>query len=354
MLHHRVVAELRAHGTFQRSKPNISMEVSVVIPVYKAEAFLADAVSSAFQCVEVKEVVLVEDGSPDASLAQCQRAAERDPRVILVRHPNGANRGAAASRNLGIAHATRPFIAFLDADDRYLPGRFDAEHRIFAEVPDADGVYGAVGTHFHSERGKQRFEAHFEGAALTTVIERVPPEKLLTNMVLRKGFGHLHLDALTVKRSALDRLGALFAESLRLHQDTEFIHRLSYHARLYPGSIEVPVALRGVHDGNRVTTNQDPASTGIALYRRLCQWADEAVGVPDDVRTMYHVRLLLARSLKAEKVGERWRIGLGLWKYRALLSPYDKRHAFTRMLAGPYFHRILHRIFRRTKSDTDR
>jgi len=327
------------------------MEVSVVIPVFKAEAFLAHAVSSALQCDEVKEVLLVEDGSPDASLAECRRLAEGEPRIILLRHPEGANLGAAASRNLGIAHATRPYIAFLDADDRYLLDRFAVERRIFATVPDADGVYGAVGTHFHSEQGRQRFHTYFEGATLTTVTERVQPGELLKNLVLGKGFGHLHLNALTVKREALARLGKLFAEDLRLHQDTEFFYRLAHHARLYPGSIDVAVALRGVHDGNRVTTNQDPAGTAIALYGRLCQWADGGVGVPDEVRTMIRAKLFLARSKKAQKLGERLRIGRELWKCRAFLTPYERRHAFTRVLAGPYLYRILHGILRRNDAD---
>jgi glycosyltransferase involved in cell wall biosynthesis len=325
------------------------MEVSVVIPVYNAEAFLADAVSSALRCADVKEVLLVEDGSPDASLAECERLADHDPRIILLRHPGGANRGAAASRNLGVAHATRPYIAFLDADDRYLSDRFDAERRIFAELPEADGVYGAVGTNFHSEQGRQRFETHFEGATITTVTEPVPPGELLTNLVLRKRFGHIHLDALTVKRSALDSLGSLFAEDLRLHQDTEFILRMAHHARLYPGSIEVPVALRGVHDGNRVTANRDPAATGMALYGRLFKWAEETKGVPDDVRTMFRARLYLARSMKAGSIGERWRIGRELWTCRAFLSSYDKRHAFIRLLVGPDMHVHLHRILGRNK-----
>lgn len=315
-----------------------------MIPVYKAEAFLADAVSSALQCAEVKEVILVDDGSKGDSLAECHRLAGEDPRIILLRHPNGVNKGASASRNLGVAHATRPYIAFLDADDRYLPNRFDAEHRIFAEVPDAEGVYGALGAHFHSATSRQRFEAHHEGATLTTVAERVAPEELLRSLVTRKDFGHFSLNTLTVKRAVLDRIDALFAEDLRLHQDTEFIYRLAHQARLYPGSIEAPVALRGVHDGNRSTANRDPAGTSMILYDRLCRWADHA-GVPEEVKGMLRARSLQARFKKADGIGERWHIGRELWRLRAFLSPYEKKHIFTRMVVGPYIYRALHGMF---------
>jgi hypothetical protein len=326
-----------------------ALEVSVVIPVYNAAPFVADAVASALRCSEVRQVLLVEDGSKDDSLAVCRRLAASDPRIVLLRHPGGVNRGASSSRNLGIEHATSPFVAFLDADDRYLPGRFDAEHCIFAEVPDADGVYGAVGTDFRSALGRQRFEAQYEGVTLTTVTARVSPEELLPSLVLRKGFGHFHLNALTLKRSALDRLGGLFADGLRLHQDTELIYRLAHHARLYPGSIEAPVAMRGVHDANRITSDQDRAASSMALYGELCRWA-ERTDVPAEVKDMFTTRLLLARSVKARSIGERWRIGCGLWAHRARLTPYERKHAFLRLITGPSIHALLHRAFRRRTS----
>jgi glycosyltransferase involved in cell wall biosynthesis len=325
-----------------------ALEVSVVIPVYNAAPFVADAVASALRCSEVRQVLLVEDGSKDDSLAVCRRLAASDPRIVLLRHPGGVNRGASSSRNLGIEHATSPFVAFLDADDSYLPGRFDAERRIFVEVPDADGVYGALGIQYHSALGRQRFETQYGGATLTTVVARVPPEELLRSLVLRKGFGHFHLNALTVKRTALDRLNGPFREIF--HEDTDLIYRLAHHARLYPGSIEAPVALRGVHDDNRITTNSDPAGTNMVLYDGLCRWADAVEGVAEDVKAMFRAKLLLARSAKARSIGERWRIGRGLWKHRAQLTPYERKHAFLRLITGPSIHALLHRAFRRRTS----
>ncbi|MGB6046147.1 MAG: glycosyltransferase family 2 protein, partial [Flavobacteriales bacterium] len=129
----------------------MSLKISVVTPVYNAAGFLEAAVASALQFEEVAEVVLVEDGGPDNSLEICEALAAKEPRVQLFRHPGGANKGAGASRNLGIAKASQEYIAFLDADDRYLPNRFQEEHRIFAEHPDADGVYGAIDVHFHDQ-----------------------------------------------------------------------------------------------------------------------------------------------------------------------------------------------------------
>ena len=105
----------------------MDLQVSVIIPVYNAARFVEKAVASALAFPEVRQVVLVEDASPDDSLIVCQRLLATDPRVELVRHPDGGNHGAGASRNLGLVRSTCPFVVFLDADDRFLPGRFDAE-----------------------------------------------------------------------------------------------------------------------------------------------------------------------------------------------------------------------------------
>ena len=85
---------------------NDLFEVSVVIPVYNAAAFVTQAVESALAQPEVREVVLVEDCSPDDSLAVCRQLAEKYPQVNLFQHPGGVNRGAGPSRNLGITKST--------------------------------------------------------------------------------------------------------------------------------------------------------------------------------------------------------------------------------------------------------
>ena len=114
--------------------------VSVVIPVYNAAPFLEAAVRSALAQPEVLEVVLVDDAGPDNSLAICERLAATEPKVSLYRHPDHGNRGAAVSRNLGFSKAKGIYVTFLDADDVFLPDRYAAERRIFAEHPDADVV----------------------------------------------------------------------------------------------------------------------------------------------------------------------------------------------------------------------
>src|SRR6266542_3309857 len=97
--------------------------VSVVVPFWNASAFLEEAIASVFaQTFQSWELLLIDDGSSDGSTEIAKRYAERFPgRVRYFEHERHANRGVAASRNLGVRHAKGPYIAFLDADDVWLP-----------------------------------------------------------------------------------------------------------------------------------------------------------------------------------------------------------------------------------------
>ena len=88
------------------------ISISVIIPVYNAEKFLRTAVESALREPETSEVILVEDGSSDNSLAICRQLASESSKVRLFQHVDGKNRGVSASRNLGLVKAQSEFIAF--------------------------------------------------------------------------------------------------------------------------------------------------------------------------------------------------------------------------------------------------
>ncbi len=258
------------------------MEVSVIIPVYNAAPFVAGAVRSAIEQPEVREVFLVEDGSLDGSLEVCRQLEAAHPQVRLLRHPEGANHGAGASRNLGMQHAGCPFIAFLDADDHFLPDRFRAERSIFGGSLGVDGVYGAIGAHFHDEEQAKRF-ANTYAVQLTTVRYRVAPEHLFdAHLGLHRGvtnLGHFSLDGLTLRRAALDRMPEWMRSDLRLRQDTEFILRAAWYLRLAPGEIEQPVSSRGLHGDNRVTNDPKRPMSRYMLYAALSDWAKrEGIG----------------------------------------------------------------------------
>jgi glycosyltransferase involved in cell wall biosynthesis len=156
----------------------MKFQVSVIIPVYNAEAYLRHAVQSALAHDCVKEVILIEDKSPDNALSICKELVKEDQRVKLFLHPNNENRGAGASRNLGLKNATSDFVSFLDADDWYEPNRFDAESVILRN-PEIDGVYGASGC-FNVYNNSFSDE-------LVTFNNKVSPDDLLYEIVRSQG-----------------------------------------------------------------------------------------------------------------------------------------------------------------------
>ncbi|MCK6570002.1 glycosyltransferase [Myxococcota bacterium] len=99
--------------------------VSVVIPAYNAAAYLDETLASALaQTYPVHEILVVDDGSTDGTGAVIEAWHGRDPRVRRIRQPNC---GISATRNHGAAVATGEWLAWLDADDRWVPEKLERQ-----------------------------------------------------------------------------------------------------------------------------------------------------------------------------------------------------------------------------------
>lgn len=226
------------------------MQVSVIIPVYNAGRFVRTAVESALSQPETAEVLLIEDSSPDHSLAVCEALVSECPTIKLLQHPDGKNHGAAASRNLGIRSARQDYVAFLDADDFFLPNRFKHASQILGNDHSLDGVYEAVGVHFEDSRAERVWHRERSGV-LTTVSGAIPPERLFFEMSPMGNAGRAHTNGWVIKRS-LFKITGLFDEHLRLHQDTAMFIKFTALGRFVPGCLTHPVAMRRVHSDNRI------------------------------------------------------------------------------------------------------
>lgn len=111
---------------------NRSTLISVVIPLYNKEASIATALDSVLaQTYQDFEVVVVDDGSTDDGAVIVEQYA--DPRIRLVRQENA---GVSAARNKGIAEAKGEYVAFLDADDEWLPGFLEEIVALQQEFPE--------------------------------------------------------------------------------------------------------------------------------------------------------------------------------------------------------------------------
>ncbi|NDJ86678.1 MAG: glycosyltransferase family 2 protein [Chloroflexi bacterium] len=244
------------------------MEISVVIPVYNAAAFLVQAVESALAQQETAEVVLVEDGSTDASLAICQQLAS-DPRVKLYRHADSGHQGVSASRNLGILSSRYPFVAFLDADDYYLPERFRTARQLFDDDPSIDGVYEAIGTHLEDEFALHRWlDQGYHEAQLTTMNAPYAPDVLFERLVGRVD-GNFSIIGLVVKRELFARTG-LFPPHLGVGEDAVMKWKLAAVGRLMGGQLAEPIAKSRVHGQNSYTGRAIGVSQ--LIRQRLATW----------------------------------------------------------------------------------
>lgn len=205
--------------------------MSVVVIFRDEERFITEAIDSVFaQTYPHWELLLVDDGSADASPALARQVAEREAsRVRYLQHPGGVNRGMSASRNLGIRHARGAYLAFLDADDTWLATKLAEQVAVLNEQPGAAMVYGATQWWYswtgHAEDSGRDF-VHPLGVAADVPL---PPPVVVTQMLRHEGTSPCTCSIL-VRRDVVQRVGA-FEESFKsLYEDQAFCAKvcLSY------------------------------------------------------------------------------------------------------------------------------
>src|SRR6476646_1026398 len=151
--------------------------VSIICPVFNVAAYLEGTLDSILaQDFRDFELLLVNDGSTDSSPSIARRYADRHPeKVHYFEHPEGRNRGASASRNLGISHAKGEFIAFIDADDRWRPTKLREQVAVLRADPRIDLLAGTA-NYWKSWRGGE--DRLVKSGHLQNVLIR-PPEASL-------------------------------------------------------------------------------------------------------------------------------------------------------------------------------
>ncbi|MEO5590692.1 MAG: glycosyltransferase family 2 protein [Gemmatimonadaceae bacterium] len=125
------------------------MKISVIIPTYNYARYITEAIESVIsQAIDDMEIIVIDDGSTDDTTEVLSRIS--DPRLRVIRTPN---RGISAALNEGLNQATGEFIAFLDADDRWLPEKLERQLAIMATEPDLAVVF----TNFYCFNTEGRF-----------------------------------------------------------------------------------------------------------------------------------------------------------------------------------------------------
>ncbi len=201
--------------------------VSVVIIFLNPGArYLDEAIASVrAQTLGDWELLLVDDGSTDDSSAVALAAAAADPaRIHHLEHPGHENRGMSASRNLGIATARGRYLAFLDADDVYLPERLAHQVAVLEAHPEVGMVYGPT-VLWHSWRPNAALPDEIEPLGLPTGVPH-PPGAVLRRLIETRGAIMPGICSLTVRRAAALAVGSFEAQFRGCYEDQVFFSKI--------------------------------------------------------------------------------------------------------------------------------
>lgn len=190
--------------------------VSILIPCYNAEPWLAATLDSAFaQTWPNKEIILVDDGSRDDSLAIARRYESQG--LIVIARPNS---GAAVARNVALAASTGAWLQFLDADDLIAPDKISQQLALPPAVLDGRYILSSNWTRF------THTPADADHTPQPLCADLSPAEFAITKLERN---AMMHPAAWLVPRALAERAGP-WDESLTLDDDGEYFTRLVLHS----------------------------------------------------------------------------------------------------------------------------
>jgi glycosyltransferase involved in cell wall biosynthesis len=183
--------------------------VSIITPFLNTKKYFEECIESVLkQTYNNWELMLVDDGSSDGSTEIAKHYAGKYPdKIFYLEHENHQNRGASASRNLGIRTSKGRFIAFLDSDDIYMPRKLEDQVALLQSQPGAGMLYAAT-EYWYSwsglpEDSQKDFVWKSFGVEPDTL---VPPPDLLT-MFLQDGGTVPCMGSVLVRREAIESVG---------------------------------------------------------------------------------------------------------------------------------------------------
>jgi succinoglycan biosynthesis protein ExoU len=192
----------------------VSGTVDVIIAAWNRSDTIERAMLSVLAEPEVRHVIVVDDGSSDDTADRARQCGAKDDRVIVERLPS--NLGPAAARNLALEISTAPWVAILDGDDFFLPGRI---RRLLAKADEWDFIADDILQIREDRVGKEApasilSDRHFEPWRLD--LEQFVLGNIGRHGVLRKELGFLKP---LIRRSFLDHHHLRYNDALRLGED---------------------------------------------------------------------------------------------------------------------------------------
>lgn len=194
--------------------------ISIVIPVHNKEVYIENTLQCVLnQTYKNFELVLVNDGSQDASGAICDRYASQDPRIKVIHQKNG---GVSNARNTGIKATKNELIAFIDADDYWSEEFLQSIIGLMNKFPDVDIYSSKYAT---IQKGK-----------IMNGEEYFPPgqEFILFDLIERcaeKARFPINSSSVVIRKSAIEKVG-YFDERITCFEDFDLLVRLALHSKV--------------------------------------------------------------------------------------------------------------------------
>ena len=207
--------------------------VSVIIPTHNRAAMLRQALESVrLQEMEGVEIIVVDDGSTDGTPQVVQ---ELQPGIVYLKQ---SQQGVAAARNLGIRHSRAPYIAFLDSDDLWLPGKLKKQIEFLQSRPGIGLLYARMWSYHVDSPDQRRLDPRVVARTFHELLNG--PNSVTTSTVM-------------VRRECFDTVG-VFDPRLKAAEDHELWLRI---VRRFPIAFMDEVVAEYRRHGNSI--NSDPS-----------------------------------------------------------------------------------------------
>jgi glycosyltransferase involved in cell wall biosynthesis len=263
--------------------------VTVIMIFLNAGKFIDEAIASVTGQTHTEwELLVVDDGSTDASSAIARRWADSQPgKIRYLEHPGHENRGMSASRNRGLQEARGEFVAFLDADDVWLPRKLEEQLAVMRLQPRAAMVYGRTEIWFSwtgEETDRGRDHTLDLGVPRDTLVE--PPALLL--LLLENRVQNPTTCSVLLRREVFDQVGG-FQDAFRgMFEDQAFFNKVCLK---FPVYVSGHVWARYRQHPESCCAGAEAAGTSEAARLPLLRWirryfADQHVRDPRLLRAL--------------------------------------------------------------------
>lgn len=251
-------------------KQGNSVAISVIIPLYNKEKYISRCLNSVFsQTYKNFEVIVVDDGSTDGGPDIVRRY--NDPRLRLIKQENA---GPGAARNRGIRESKAALLAFIDADDEWLPEFLEVCHDLLERHPDCMAV---VTTFFYGSE-RVSWEEQWRKRGITEGPWQLQPGSSLKDMCLNVSFLK-HYTSVS-RREAVQKLGGFYDKDKCIRGEDTYLclqMALNYRIYRYPHPLmwyhseasELYIGLKGLPQLSPVHTNSDSVRKNCPQKHRL-------------------------------------------------------------------------------------